>query len=135
MGIAQFLKNKNVVIQLEFEEPHEIVSLQGVIVNANPIEGRKDIVSANVQFYDNSISIPYKIRINNFLTLYRKQDAGVRFEGEDPVVPVAAVTGGTAQPASSQTAPVQEKNAAPAQTTAAPAGETKQTASPSGTQA
>ena len=48
---------------------------------------------------ETSVTIPYKIRINNYLSVHKKQDAGVRFEGEAPVPSVNEAINQTAQPA------------------------------------
>jgi len=74
LGLAQFLVNKPVKIQLEFDEPHEVITLDGVIMAASPIEGRKDIMTANVKFEEKSITLSYKIHINNYLTTTRKNE-------------------------------------------------------------
>lgn len=73
MGLAQFLMNKDVVVQLEFDEPRERIILRGVILGTSPIDGRKDMVAANVRWYEDSISFSYKIHINNYLTTTRKE--------------------------------------------------------------
>lgn len=117
MGIPQFLKNKAVTIQLEFDDPHEFINLQGVVVDSQPIEGRKEIVSAHVHFAEGTVSLPYKIRINTFLTLHRKLDTGVQFEGEDPVVPVEQALNQAAQ---SQQGAAPAQQAAPQAQAAAP---------------
>jgi hypothetical protein len=133
MGIAQFLKGKAITIKVEFEDPHEIISLDGTIVAANPIENRKELAIATIRFTEASVSLAYKLRINNYLSTVRKEDNGVQFEGEKPVVSVQAALqqaqAGQAAPAQAvqpapQAAPAAE---APAQT--APA-ETPQTPSP-----
>ena len=42
-GLAQFLKEKNAIIRLDFAEPRETLGIQGKIVKAETIEGRKDL--------------------------------------------------------------------------------------------
>ena len=73
-GLPQFLINKEIIFSLEFEEPHEVINLKGTITGATPVEGRKDIFSANVEFSEESISLSYKIHINNYLSTARKND-------------------------------------------------------------
>src|SRR5574344_1650612 len=68
LGLAQFLVSKDIILRIEFDEPHEIVSIKGTIINAEQIEGRKDIISINIRYDDNSIPLSYKIHINNFIT-------------------------------------------------------------------
>lgn len=74
LGIAQFLKGKEVQMSLEFEDPHEVIQLKGTIVDITAVEGRKDIVAASIQFAEQTVSLSYKIHINNYLTTARKND-------------------------------------------------------------
>ena len=74
LGIAQFLKGKEVQMSLEFEDPHEGIQLKGTIVDITAVEGRKDIVAASIQFAEQTVSLSYKIHINNYLTTARKND-------------------------------------------------------------
>ena len=77
MGLSQFLTNKEAVLRLEFEEPHEVVQIRGSIVSADLIEGRKDIVTASIKFDENSVPLPYKLHVNSFLTSVRKTQLSV----------------------------------------------------------
>ncbi|MBP5577768.1 MAG: PilZ domain-containing protein [Treponema sp.] len=74
LGLPQFLKDKEVLLNLEFDEPHEIINLRGRIVSTSEVEGRKDIVAANIQFSEESVTLSYKIHINNYLTSVRKNE-------------------------------------------------------------
>lgn len=74
LGLPQFLKDKEVLLNLEFDEPHEIINLRGCIVSTSEVEGRKDIVAANIQFSEESVTLSYKIHINNYLTSVRKNE-------------------------------------------------------------
>ncbi|MBQ5569703.1 MAG: PilZ domain-containing protein [Treponema sp.] len=74
LGLPQFLKDKEVLLNLEFDEPHEIINLRGRIVSTSEVEGRKDIVAANIQFSEDSVTLSYKIHINNYLTSVRKNE-------------------------------------------------------------
>lgn len=84
MGLAQYLLNKEVQLQLEFEEPHEIISLNGFVVGANFIEGRKDIIVVSIKFVEESISLSYKIHINKYITSVRKSELENKFGDEVP---------------------------------------------------
>lgn len=84
MGLAQYLLNKEVQLQLEFEDPHEIITMNGIVVSANFIEGRKDIIIAGIKYAETSISLSYKIHINKYITSMRKSDLDTRF-AEDEV--------------------------------------------------
>ena len=72
LGLSQFLANKPVQLRLEFEDPDEVLTLSGVIVSSEGIEGRKDIVACSVAFSDKVVPISYKLHINKFLTAVRK---------------------------------------------------------------
>jgi len=74
LGLPQFLTNKEVLLSLEFDEPHDIINLRGHIVSTGEVEGRKDIVAANIQFAEESVTLSYKIHINNYLTSVRKNE-------------------------------------------------------------
>nr|WP_318715444.1 PilZ domain-containing protein [uncultured Treponema sp.] len=93
MGLAQYLLKKEVQLQLEFEDPHEIITLSGVVVGANFIEGRKDIIVASIKFAEESISLPYKIHINKYITSVRKSELDNKFADEVPetATPVGGV--------------------------------------------
>lgn len=72
MGLAQFLVNKETLLKLEFDEPSETILLKGTVVTAVPIEGRKELIAVSIKFEESQIPIPFKIRINNYLTSLRK---------------------------------------------------------------
>jgi hypothetical protein len=72
VGLAQFLVQKEALLRVNFEDQLEILALKGIIVNVTPIEGRKDIVFANIKFAEKTVPLSYKIHINNFLTAVRK---------------------------------------------------------------
>lgn len=72
MGIQKFVLNQPAILQMRFEDPQETVQLNGTIVSAEPVEGRKDIIAAAIKFDENTIPFPYKIRINNFLVNAKK---------------------------------------------------------------
>ncbi|WP_314849052.1 PilZ domain-containing protein [Treponema lecithinolyticum] len=73
MGVAQFLKDKQAVLQLEFEEPRETVTLNGTIIKAEPVEERKELVTLAIKFNDAEVPIAYKVHINNCLTAVRQK--------------------------------------------------------------
>lgn len=72
IGLPQFMQNKDAELKAEFENPFETIQIKGMIMSAEPIEGRKDICSASVKFDENQVPLTYKIHINNFLTSVRK---------------------------------------------------------------
>ena len=77
LGLSQFLLNKPAVLKLEFNEPQEIIQLSGVIVNAEVIQGRKDIVAVSISFSEKLLPLSYKLHVNNYLTGLRKTQLSV----------------------------------------------------------
>jgi hypothetical protein len=72
LGLSQFLTNKPAQLRLQFEDPSEIITLSGVIVAAELIEGRKDIVACSMSFSEKLTPLSYKLHVNSFLTAVRK---------------------------------------------------------------
>lgn len=72
LGLSQFLTNKPACLRLDFTEPDETILIKGIIVSAELIEGRKDIVAISMKFDEAQVPLSYKLHINNFLTSLRK---------------------------------------------------------------
>lgn len=89
LGLSQFLMNKQASLSLEFDEPHEVIQLQGIIIGATPVEGRKDMFAANIRFDESSITLSYKIHINNYLTSARKNELDIQAKAEQQAVQAA----------------------------------------------
>src|SRR5574344_2194408 len=110
LGLAQFLTGKDIILRIDFDDPHETISLQGKIMNAEQVQGRKDIIYVNIRYNDDSVPLSYKIHINNFLTTTRKKILDNEFtaSGElasnestttnapKPAAPLVKATAGTA---------------------------------------
>lgn len=73
VGVPKFLENKDAILRLTFDDLPNILSIPGKIVNVAPIEGRKDIVYANVAYTETQVPLSYKIHINNYLSVVRKK--------------------------------------------------------------
>ena len=117
MGVAQFLKNKEAALQLEFDEPRETLILKGVTVNAVPVEGRKELVTLSIKFDEASVPISYKIHINNCLTAVRQKMLNSVAQSA-PAKPAAAASASTipaAKPASPAAADIPNAAAQKAQ--------------------
>lgn len=132
LGLAQFLVNKEIALKLEFDEPHEAIPLQGIVTGTLPVEGRKDIVIANIQFTEGTIPLSYKIHINTYLTTVLKKDMNTVFAGDNaaakPVAQKPAAPQAAAQPAQQQNQAQAQNAEAPATaTTAAPAAQAQET--------
>lgn len=72
VGVAQFIGNSEVVLQLDFDEPRAEISLRGVIVRTEDISGRKDLVAIAVAFAEKHIPMAFKMRLNNYFTAQTK---------------------------------------------------------------
>lgn len=72
LGLSQFLAGKEVILRIDFDDPNETVSIRGIIVSADLIQGRKDICAASIQFVESQVPLAYKLHINNFLMSVRK---------------------------------------------------------------
>ena len=73
LGIPKFLQDKIVQLRLLFSDTNEQVALNGTVVNAVFMEGRKDISIVNIQFNAAEIPMSYKFHINRYITSYQKK--------------------------------------------------------------
>jgi hypothetical protein len=98
MGIAKFLVDKEVILKIDFDDPRESFMIKGKFVRYENVEGKKELIAMGMEFYENSIPMSYKMRINDYLSTTR---------AEDRVAPAAKVqkeNAGTEVPAKSETA-------------------------------
>ncbi|MBR5867000.1 MAG: PilZ domain-containing protein [Spirochaetaceae bacterium] len=73
LGVAQFLKDKNISLRLIFDDPQEIIMLQGKVVKTESVQGRKDIIAVCIQYDADKIPMSYKLHINTYLSGIRKK--------------------------------------------------------------
>ena len=73
LGLSQFLKDKDCVLRLEFDEPREVIGIQGKIVLAEMIQGRKDLVALSIRFFDEYVPMSYKLHIYSYIASIRKK--------------------------------------------------------------
>lgn len=111
LGLSQFLTNKPAMLRLEFEDPDEVIQLNGAIVAAELIEGRKDIVAASMSFSEKMVPLSYKLHVNNYLTAVRK----TQLSASDQIAMQRAAQARAAAQAAQQT-----QKAGPAQGAPAP---------------
>ena len=71
-GLAAFIKEKDVVLRFEFDDPHEVINVPGKIVATENVGERKDIVAASIKYTENAVPMAYKMHINTYLTTLRK---------------------------------------------------------------
>lgn len=72
LGLAAFLKEKDTILRLDFEDPRETFNLKGKVVAITQITGRKDMVAMSMKFDEKMIPFSFKIQINKYLTAIRK---------------------------------------------------------------
>ncbi|MBR4449863.1 MAG: PilZ domain-containing protein [Treponema sp.] len=113
LGLSQFLTNKPAMLRLEFEDPDEVIQLNGAIVAAELIEGRKDIVAASMSFSEKMVPLSYKLHVNNYLTAVRKTQLSASDQ-------IAMQRAAQARAAAQAQAAQQARQAAPAQGAPAP---------------
>jgi hypothetical protein len=71
MGVAKFLVEKEGALRIDFDDPRESFLIKGKIIRSEEVEGRKELVALGIQFFDQSVPMGYKIRINEFLSVVR----------------------------------------------------------------
>lgn len=118
-GLAQFLSDKDAIIRLDFTEPQETIGIQGKIVKAETIEGRKDLASVSIKFLETAVPMSYKLHINSYLTAIRKKQLDVvaaQTPEKQKEQPQKVATDGSATPTDSATS---SEKTVPAQDSAA----------------
>ena len=76
MGVAKFLVDKEAFLKMDFEEPRETFLLKGKLSDAELIEGRKELISLDLQYEENMVPMGYKIRVNDYLSQIRPDGRG-----------------------------------------------------------
>lgn len=66
-GVAKFLQGRSAVLRLVLEENAQVLMLSGKFVRVDPVEGRRDITQAALQFDEASIPHIYKLKLNDVL--------------------------------------------------------------------
>ena len=79
-GVAKFLQGRSAVLRLVLEENSQVLTLPGTFVRVDPVEGRRDITQAALQYDEAAIPHAYKLKIND----------AIRSVKEKPAVPSAA---------------------------------------------
>lgn len=76
VGIPKFLINKTIGLRINFVDTNDIVVVYGTIVRSDFMEGRKDITVVHIKFDSDKVPMPYKIHINNYITMFHKSMLG-----------------------------------------------------------
>ncbi|MDR0878393.1 MAG: PilZ domain-containing protein, partial [Treponema sp.] len=80
MGVAKFLVEKEGALRVDFDDPRESFLLKGKFIRSEGVEGKKELIALGIQFFDQTVPMGYKIRINEFLSAVRADN---RTEGTD----------------------------------------------------
>ena len=72
LGVPKFVSGKKTVLRIGFDDPVETVDIRGAIVSADFAEGRQGIVTASIQFDEKAVPAVYKLHINDYLTMTKK---------------------------------------------------------------
>ena len=67
-----FVKDKDALLRIDFEEPRETINIPGKVVATENVGGRKDLIAASIKFDEAAVPMPYKMHINGYLTALRK---------------------------------------------------------------
>jgi hypothetical protein len=86
-GVAKFLQGRAAVIRLVVEETSQVLLIPGKFVRVDPVEGRRDITQAALQFDDDVIPHVYKLKINDALRTLKLKPAA-----ETPPAPAIGST-------------------------------------------
>jgi hypothetical protein len=72
MGLSNFLEAQNVVLRIDFNDPHDSFLLKGYFVRSEMVEGRKDLLSLGMAFNEEDIPMGYTMRINDYFSQMRQ---------------------------------------------------------------
>jgi hypothetical protein len=71
MGVAKFLVERESALRIDFDDPRESFLLKGKFVRTENVEGRKELVALAISFFEKSVPMGYKMRINEYLSTVR----------------------------------------------------------------
>lgn len=66
-GVAKFLQGRTAVLRLVLEDSGQVLLIPGKFVRVEPVEGRRDITQAAMQFDETTIPHAYKLKMNDTL--------------------------------------------------------------------
>ena len=91
VGVANFLMNKEVILRFAFEDPRSAFGIKGRTVRTESVEGRKDLVALAIQYYPQNIPMMYKMYLNKYFSVMRKQSSdGFGDDFLEDVAPVSS---------------------------------------------
>jgi hypothetical protein len=77
IGVAKFLVNREAALRVDFDDPRESFLIKGKFIRSENVEGKKELIALAMQFYDSSIPMGYKMRINDYLGTVRADSRSV----------------------------------------------------------
>jgi hypothetical protein len=66
-GVAKFLQGRSAVLRLVLEESGQVLQLPGTFVRVDPVEGRRDITQAALQYDEDAVPHVYKLKLNDVI--------------------------------------------------------------------
>lgn len=64
-GVAKFLMGRSAVLRLVLEDTAQVLTIAGTFVRVEPVDGRRDITQAALQFDEAAVPHVYKLKIND----------------------------------------------------------------------
>lgn len=89
-GVAKFLQGRSAVIRLVVEDSAQVLTIPGTFVRVEPVEGRRDITQAALQFDEAAVPHVYKLKINEVLRTLKLKAGAEAPASPGPAAPAAA---------------------------------------------
>lgn len=74
-GVAKFLQGRSAVLRLVLEENAQVLLLAGKFVRVEPVEGRRDITLAALQYDEALVPHAYKLKMNDAIRAIKEKPA------------------------------------------------------------
>ncbi len=74
-GVAKFVLGRTAVLRLVLEDTNQAVTIPGKFVRVEPVQGRRDITLAALQFDEATVPQIYKMKINEAIRLIKDAPA------------------------------------------------------------
>ena len=74
-GVAKFLEGRSAVLRLVLDDTGQVLTLPGKFVRVEPVEGRRDIIQAALQYDEAAVPHVYKLKINDALRSVKAKSA------------------------------------------------------------
>jgi hypothetical protein len=116
MGVAKFLVERESALRIDFDDPRESFLLKGKFTRTENVEGRKDLIALAISFFETSVPMGYKMRINDYLSVVRadvRTEQGAEAPGRTKAKPEAAAPAGAAPAIPAPASPVPAAPAEP----------------------